>query len=149
MLFGWSMSDWIILVVDVVAVVLIFRFLSWKIKHKLEEVEQRQKFSLRQKNPPVKTNRVTRKQMRMAIEPLRNRTLNLRIRSASVQEPWTPIVMYVQSERCYDWPVTHRPICTNGPAYSNSGPFISKSGFERRSNTMETIRKWAHLLFSS
>jgi len=49
MLFGWSMSDWIILVVDVVAVVLIFRFLSWKIKHKLEEVEQRQKFSLRQK----------------------------------------------------------------------------------------------------
>ena len=49
MLFGWSMSDWIILVVDVVAVVLIFRFLSWKIKHKLEEVEQRQKLSLRQK----------------------------------------------------------------------------------------------------
>ena len=49
MLFGWSLSDWIILVVDVVAVVLIFRFLSWKIKHKLEEVEQRQKFSLHQK----------------------------------------------------------------------------------------------------
>ena len=49
MLFGWSLSDWIILVVDVIAVVLIFRFLSWKIKHKLHEVEQRQKFSIHQK----------------------------------------------------------------------------------------------------
>tara|TARA_B100000459_G_scaffold66364_1_gene36595 strand:- start:23 stop:229 length:207 start_codon:yes stop_codon:yes gene_type:complete len=49
MLFGWGLSDWIILIVDVVAVVLIVRFLSWKIKHKLEEVELRQKHALHQK----------------------------------------------------------------------------------------------------
>ncbi|MDP6234434.1 MAG: hypothetical protein QF364_01165 [Candidatus Poseidoniaceae archaeon] len=49
MLFGWGLSDWIILIVDIVAVVLIVRFLSWKIKHKLEEVELRQKHALHQK----------------------------------------------------------------------------------------------------
>jgi len=45
----WSAGDWIILIVDIVALYIIIRFLSWKVKHKLEEVEQRQKFETRQR----------------------------------------------------------------------------------------------------
>ncbi|RPG69919.1 MAG: hypothetical protein CBC59_003600 [Euryarchaeota archaeon TMED99] len=45
----WSAGDWIILIVDIIALYIIVRFLSWKVKHKLEEVEQRQKFETRQR----------------------------------------------------------------------------------------------------
>ena len=45
----WSAGDWIILIVDIVALYIIIRFLSWKVKHKLEEVEQRQKFETRRR----------------------------------------------------------------------------------------------------
>ena len=54
----WSAGDWIILIIDILALYIIVRFLSWKVKHKLEEVEQRQKFETRQRkldrtNPPL------------------------------------------------------------------------------------------------
>lgn len=49
MILDWGMSDWIILIVDILALYIIIRFLSWKVKHKLEEVEQRQKFETRQR----------------------------------------------------------------------------------------------------
>ena len=49
MISQWSAGDWIILVVDIIALYIIVRFLSWKVKHKLEEVEQRQKFETRQR----------------------------------------------------------------------------------------------------
>ena len=45
----WSFGDWIILIIDILALYIIVRFLSWKVKHKLEEVEQRQKFETRQR----------------------------------------------------------------------------------------------------
>ena len=45
----WSAGDWIILIIDILALYIIVRFLSWKVKHKLEEVEQRQKFETRQR----------------------------------------------------------------------------------------------------
>lgn len=56
MILDWGMSDWIILIVDILALYIIIRFLSWKVKHKLEEVEQRQKFETRQR----KTNQANR-----------------------------------------------------------------------------------------
>ena len=45
----WSVGDWIILLVDILALYIIVRFLSWKVKHKLEEVEQRQQFETRRR----------------------------------------------------------------------------------------------------
>ena len=38
----WTLSDWLILVVDVLAVIVIATFLKRKIQHKLREVEARQ-----------------------------------------------------------------------------------------------------------
>ena len=49
MIFNWQASDWIIFFVDIIAVLIVIRFLSWKVNHKLEEVEQRQKFERRQR----------------------------------------------------------------------------------------------------
>ena len=49
MISEWTAGDWIILIVDILALYIIVRFLSWKVKHKLEEVEQRQKFETRQR----------------------------------------------------------------------------------------------------
>lgn len=49
MLFNWEFSDWIVFFVDIVALVIIVRFLSWKVNHKLNEVEQRQRFETRQR----------------------------------------------------------------------------------------------------
>tara|TARA_B100000767_G_C19653499_1_gene487833 strand:+ start:180 stop:371 length:192 start_codon:yes stop_codon:yes gene_type:complete len=49
MISDWSIGDWIILLVDILAIYIIVRFLSWKVKHKLEEVEQRQIFETRQR----------------------------------------------------------------------------------------------------
>ena len=45
----WSAGDWIILIIDILALYIIVRFLSWKVKHKLEEVEQRLKYETRQR----------------------------------------------------------------------------------------------------
>tara|TARA_Y100000768_G_C23843765_1_gene617433 strand:+ start:159 stop:350 length:192 start_codon:yes stop_codon:yes gene_type:complete len=45
----WSFGDWIILIIDILALYIIVRFLAWKVKHKLEEVEQRQKFETRRR----------------------------------------------------------------------------------------------------
>jgi len=49
MLFNLEFSDWIILFVDIIAIVIVIRFLSWKVRHKLDEVEQRQRFEIRQR----------------------------------------------------------------------------------------------------
>ena len=49
MIFNWQASDWIIFFVDIIAILIVIRFLSWKVNHKLEEVEQRQKFERRQR----------------------------------------------------------------------------------------------------
>jgi len=49
MIFNWQTSDWIIFFVDILAIVIVVRFLSWKVNHKLQEVEQRQKFETRQR----------------------------------------------------------------------------------------------------
>jgi hypothetical protein len=49
MMFNWEFSDWIVFFVDIVALVIVVRFLSWKVSHKLNEVEQRQKFEIRQR----------------------------------------------------------------------------------------------------
>ncbi len=56
MMFNWQTSDWIIFFVDIIAILIVIRFLSWKVNHKLEEVEQRQKFEIRQR----KLNRANR-----------------------------------------------------------------------------------------
>lgn len=56
MMFNWQTSDWIIFFVDIIAILIVIRFLSWKVSHKLEEVEQRQKFEIRQR----KLNRANR-----------------------------------------------------------------------------------------
>jgi|TARA_B110000967_G_scaffold208246_1_gene259809 di/tricarboxylate transporter len=49
MIFNWQASDWVIFFVDIIAILIVIRFLSWKVSHKLEEVEQRQKFERRQR----------------------------------------------------------------------------------------------------
>jgi len=38
----WTLSDWLILAVDILAVIIIVTFLKRKIQHKLREVEARQ-----------------------------------------------------------------------------------------------------------
>ncbi len=48
-MFNWQTSDWIIFFVDIIALLIVIRFLSWKVSHKLEEVEQRQHFETRQR----------------------------------------------------------------------------------------------------
>ena len=54
MMFNLEAIDWLVFFVDTVAVLIVIRFLSWKVNVKLDEVEQRQKFEIRQK----KLNRV-------------------------------------------------------------------------------------------
>tara|TARA_B100000767_G_C19770767_1_gene539852 strand:- start:2667 stop:2858 length:192 start_codon:yes stop_codon:yes gene_type:complete len=49
MIFNWQASDWIIFFVDILAIIIVVRFLSWKVNRKLQEVEQRQKFETRQR----------------------------------------------------------------------------------------------------
>ena len=46
---NWGFSDWIVFFVDIIAIVIVIRFLYWKVSHKLNEVEQRQKFETRQR----------------------------------------------------------------------------------------------------
>jgi|TARA_B100000497_G_scaffold51569_1_gene59398 hypothetical protein len=45
----WIRSNAIILIVDLIGLYIVIRFLSWKVQHKLEEVEQRQIYANRQK----------------------------------------------------------------------------------------------------
>ena len=45
----WIRSNAIIIIVDLIGLYIVIRFLSWKVQHKLEEVEQRQIYANRQK----------------------------------------------------------------------------------------------------
>lgn len=46
---SWDALDWLILGVDIVAIIIVVAFLRRKIRHKIEEVEVRQAHRLRQK----------------------------------------------------------------------------------------------------
>ena len=50
----WTYVEWLILIIDVVAVVIVVRFLRNKIKKKLDEVELRQNFQTRQRRELAK-----------------------------------------------------------------------------------------------
>jgi hypothetical protein len=45
----WGAIEWFLLLVNVIAVTIAARFLIWKIRKKFEEVEKRQKHSIRTK----------------------------------------------------------------------------------------------------
>ena len=45
----WIRSNAIIIIVDLIGLYIVIRFLSWKVQHTLEEVEQRQIYANRQK----------------------------------------------------------------------------------------------------
>ncbi|MCH1422986.1 MAG: hypothetical protein L7U62_05800 [Candidatus Poseidoniaceae archaeon] len=51
-------STMLIIVVDLLGLYIIIRFLAWKVRHKLEEVEQRQQFSNYQKKK-ARSNRTS------------------------------------------------------------------------------------------
>ena len=42
---NWGAAEWVILVVDLIAIVIVVRFLSSRVKSKLAEVEERQNTS--------------------------------------------------------------------------------------------------------
>lgn len=46
---GWGPTDWAIVILDVIAIVIVVLFLNKKIQSKLKEVELRQDFHLQQK----------------------------------------------------------------------------------------------------
>ena len=46
---NWGTTEWFILVVDIVAVIIVVRFLRNKIRRKLNEVEVRQGFQTRKR----------------------------------------------------------------------------------------------------
>ena len=46
---NWGATEWFILVVDILAVIIVVRFLRNKIRRKLNEVELRQSFQTRQR----------------------------------------------------------------------------------------------------
>ena len=46
---NWGTTEWFILVVDIVAVIIVVRFLRYKIRRKLNEVELRQSFQTRKR----------------------------------------------------------------------------------------------------
>jgi hypothetical protein len=54
----WTLSDWLILAVDILAVIIIVTFLKRKIQHKLREVEARQAHErlMRKKGKPSPTD---------------------------------------------------------------------------------------------
>lgn len=41
---SWTASTWLILIIDIVAIVIVVKFLKAKIQHKLKEVEARQAY---------------------------------------------------------------------------------------------------------
>ena len=51
---NWTYVEWLILIIDIVAVVIVVKFLRNKIKKKLDEVELRQNFQTRQRRKQAK-----------------------------------------------------------------------------------------------
>ena len=51
---NWGTTEWFILVVDIVAVIIVVRFLRNKIRRKLNEVEVRQSFQRRKRRELMK-----------------------------------------------------------------------------------------------
>ena len=51
---NWGTTEWFILVVDIVAVIIVVRFLKNKIRRKLNEVEVRQSFQTRKRRELMK-----------------------------------------------------------------------------------------------
>ena len=51
---NWGTTEWFILVVDIVAVIIVVRFLKNKIRRKLNEVEVRQDFQTRKRRELMK-----------------------------------------------------------------------------------------------
>ena len=51
---NWTYVEWLILIVDIVAVVIVVRFLRNKVKKKLDEVELRQNFQTRKRRERAK-----------------------------------------------------------------------------------------------
>ena len=51
---NWGTAEWFILVVDIVAVIIVVRFLRNKIRRKLNEVEVRQGFQTRKRRELLK-----------------------------------------------------------------------------------------------
>jgi uncharacterized membrane-anchored protein YhcB (DUF1043 family) len=51
---NWGATEWFILVVDIVAVIIVVRFLKNKIRRKLNEVELRQTFQTRKRRDLMK-----------------------------------------------------------------------------------------------
>ena len=51
---NWGTTEWFILVVDIVAVIIVVRFLKNKIRRKLNEVEVRQGFQTRKRRELMK-----------------------------------------------------------------------------------------------
>ncbi len=46
---NWTYLEWLILIIDILAVIIVVRFLRNKIKNKLQEVELRQNYQTRQR----------------------------------------------------------------------------------------------------
>ena len=51
---NWGTTEWFILVVDILAVIIVVRFLRNKIRRKLNEVEVRQSFQTRKRRELMK-----------------------------------------------------------------------------------------------
>ena len=51
---NWGATEWFILVVDILAVIIVVRFLRNKIRRKLDEVELRQNFQTRKRRDLMK-----------------------------------------------------------------------------------------------
>ena len=51
---NWTYVEWLILIIDILAVVIVVRFLRNKIKKKLQEVELRQNYQTRQRREHTK-----------------------------------------------------------------------------------------------
>ena len=51
---NWTYVEWLILIIDILAVVIVVRFLRNKVKKKLQEVELRQKYQTRQRREHAK-----------------------------------------------------------------------------------------------
>ena len=53
---NWGNTEWFILIVDIVAVIIVVRFLRNKIRRKLNEVELRQNFQTRKRRDSMKND---------------------------------------------------------------------------------------------
>ena len=51
---NWTYVEWLILIIDILAVVIVVRFLRNKVKKKLQEVELRQNYQTRQRREYAK-----------------------------------------------------------------------------------------------